>query len=92
MAILTKIPKDLLQDYMDRKVTSKEVSEITGYHEVSIRRAIKRPPIIPQPKNKTLLMQARKTFRATLAHLPPAEIQRLAHVSYSTAQRIKKNA
>ena len=90
MALIDKIPKDLLDQYHARKITSKQLSEATGYHAVSLRRAIKREAAIPQPKNKTALVQARKAFRATLAHLPVAEIQKLAHVSLSTASRIKR--
>ena len=92
MALIHQIPAELLQDYMDRKITSKELADLTGYHAVSIRRAISRPPIVPKPKNKTLLIQARKTFRASLKDLPLAEIQRIAHVSLSTAGRIKRDA
>lgn len=90
MAILENIPQDLLDQYHARTITSKQLSEATGYHAVSLRRAIKREPAKPQPKNKTALVQARKAFRATLAHLPVADIQRLAHVSLSTASRIKR--
>lgn len=90
MALTDNIPLDLLEQYQARKITSKALAAITGYHAVSIRRAIKRDPVTPQPKNKTILMNARKAFRATLADLPVAEIQKLAHVSLSTANRIKR--
>ncbi len=69
---------------------SKILSTIAGYHPAAIRRAIKRPPRPKTEKNKTALIQARKAFRATLAHLPPREIKRLANVSLSTANRIRK--
>ena len=90
MALIDKIPKPLLIEYLERRITSEKLSELTGYHAASIRRGIKREPATPQPKNKSNLLLARKTFRATLSHLPAAEIQKQAHVSLSTANRIKK--
>ena len=90
MPIPDSIPKEDLEAFLNREISSKELARRTGYHEVSLRRAIKRPPKPPQPKNKSALIATRKAFRATLAHFPVAEIQRLAHVSLSTANRIKK--
>ena len=90
MPIPDSILKEDLEAFLNREISSKELAKRTGYHEVSLRRAIKRPPKPPQPKNKSALIATRKAFRATLAHLPVAEIQRLAHVSLSTANRIKK--
>lgn len=90
MPIPDSILKEDLEAFLNREISSKELARRTGYHEVSLRRAIKRPPKPPQPKNKSALIATRKAFRATLAHLPVAEIQRLAHVSLSTANRIKK--
>jgi hypothetical protein len=90
MPITDQIPRKLLAQYLAREITSKDVAAATGYHPVSIRRAIQRDPITPQPKNKRVLIDARKAFRATLAHLPAAEIQKIAHVSLSTANRIRK--
>ena len=88
--ILSTIAKDLLDEYLAYKITSSALSKLTGYHPAAIRRAIKRPPRPQTEKNKTALIQARKAFRATLAHLPPREIKRLANVSLSTANRIRK--
>ena len=88
--ILSTIAKDLLDEYLAYKISSSALSKLTGFHAAAIRRAIKRPPRPKQPKNKTALIQARKDFRATLAHLPPREIKRLANVSLSTANRIRK--
>ena len=88
--ILSTIAKDMLDEYLAYKITSSEVAQATGFHPAAIRRAIKRPPRPKQPKNKTALIQARKAYRATLAHLPPREIKELANVSLSTANRIRK--
>lgn len=88
--LIENIPPDLLARYCRYEISSRELGEITGYHPASLRRAIKRPPRIPKEKNKTALIEARKAFRATLAHLPPKEIKRLANVSLSTAHRIRK--
>ena len=88
--ILSTIAKDLLDEYLAYKISSAALSKLTGFHAAAIRRAIKRPPRPKQPKNKTALIQARKAFRATLAHLPPREIKKLANVSLSTANRIRK--
>ena len=88
--ILSTIAKDMLDEYLAYKITSSDVAKATGYHAAAIRRAIKRPPRPKAEKNKTALIQARKAFRATLAHLPPREIKRLANVSLSTANRIRK--
>ena len=88
--ILSTIDKDMLDEYLAYKITSSDVAKATGYHAAAIRRAIKRPPRPKTEKNKTALIQARKAFRATLAHLPPREIKRLANVSLSTANRIRK--
>lgn len=88
--ILTSIPQDLLERYNEYQMSSKELGAITGFHPAAIRRAIKRPPRPQQPKNKTALIAARKAFRTTLAHLPPREIKKLANVSLSTANRIRK--
>lgn len=88
--ILNSVPPDLLEQYMAFKISSAELGRITGFHPVAIRRAIKRPPRPKTQKSKTALIQARKAFRAALAHLPPREIKRLANVSLSTANRIRK--
>ena len=88
--ILSAIAKDLLDEYLAYKITSSALSKLTGYHPAAIRRAIKRPPRPKAEKNKTALIKARRAYRATLAHLPPREIKRLANVSLSTANRIRK--
>ena len=88
--ILSTIAKDMLDEYLAYKITSSDVAKATGFHAAAIRRAIKRPPRPKAEKNKTALIQARKAFRATLAHLPPREIKKLANVSLSTANRIRK--
>ena len=88
--ILSTIAKDLLDEYLAYKISSSALSKLTGFHAAAIRRAIKRPPRPKTEKNKTPLIQARKAYRATLAHLPPREIKRLANVSLSTANRIRK--
>ena len=88
--ILTTIPADLLAQYQRFQISSRELGDLTGFHPAAIRRAVKRPPKPKQPKNKTALIQARKAFRATLAHLQPREIKELANVSLSTANRIRK--
>ena len=88
--ILNSVPPDLLEQYMAFKISSAELGRITGFHPVAIRRAIKRPPRPKTQKSKTALIQARKAFRAIFAHLPPREIKRLANVSLSTANRIRK--
>lgn len=89
-SILNDIPEKLLVEFKAYRISSEKLSELTGFHAVAIRRAIKRTPREQQPKNKTVLISARKAFRATLAHLQPKEIKELAHVSLSTANRIRK--
>ena len=90
--ILSTIPQNLLEQYYAYQISSNTLGELTGFHPAAIRRAIKRPERPPPPKNKTALIEARKAFRATLAHLPPKEIKVLANVSLSTANRIRKMA
>lgn len=84
------IPPDVLAKYKAYQISSKEVAAITGYHAVSIRRAIARerpPKPSDQAKN---LRRIRDLHRASVAHLPPKLIMAQAHVSISTAYRIKK--
>jgi len=87
--IANDIAKELLEDYKAFRLSSRELSEKTGFHAAAIRRAIKRPPREAQPKNKTALIEARRAYRASIAHLQPKEIRELAHVSLSTANRIR---
>lgn len=89
-SILEDIPQHLLLDYRDFRLSSAALASLTGFHAAAIRRAIPRPPRKKQPKNKTALIDARRAFRATLAHLPPKDIKVLANVSLTTANRIRK--
>ena len=88
--ILASISPEDLTEYLAYRLSSTKLGVITGYHPAAIRRAIKRLPRPVQPKNKTALIAARRAFRVTLAHLPPKEIKKLANVSISTANRIRK--
>lgn len=88
--ILESIPHDLLEQYRAHAISSAQLGKLTGFHPAAIRRAIERPPKVPDAKNKTALIAARKAYRATLAHLPPTQIKKLANVSLSTANRIRK--
>lgn len=88
--ILASIPEHLLAEYKAYRLSSRELGDATGFHPAALRRAIKRPPREPRNKNKTALIRARNLFRASLAHLPPREIKRIANVSLSTANRIRK--
>jgi len=84
------IPENLLEQYRTRQITSAELALLTGFHPVSLRRAIKRAPIQKESTSKAKLIALRQAFRASIAHLPPSEISKLAHVSISTANRIRK--
>ena len=84
------IPEELLERYKKREITSAQLAAATGLHPVSIRRAIKRPPIERESTSKAKLIALRQAFRASIAHLPPSEISKIAHVSISTANRIRK--
>lgn len=76
---------------MRHELSSTALATIANCHPVSIRRLIKRPKRIAQPPTtKRALIEARKAYRKSIAHLPAREIQRLAHVSLTTAQRIRK--
>lgn len=89
--VIDLIPADMLERYKAYKMSSRELAEVVGCHPVYLRRLIKRPPREPkQNRRKRVLIDARKEYRKTIAHLPAKEIQRLAHVSLTTAQRIKK--
>ena len=89
MNITQKIDPMLKKRYLARELTSIELGELTGYHPAHIRKYLPRPPRLPAP-TKGALIAARARFRATLAHLPAQEIAARAHVSMTTAQRIKK--
>lgn len=90
--IANSIPPDLLDDYLNYRISSIKLGKETGFHPVSLRRAIKRPPRPKRQKNKTALIEARKAYRASIAHLPIREIVQLANVSISTASRIRRMA
>lgn len=87
------IPPDLMAAYIARKITSKELGEKTGYHPVYLRRSIERDPRpereAPDDSHKKLL-EARIELHKSVANLPIAQIVKRAHVSTSTAARIKK--
>lgn len=87
--VIDRIPADKMALYMAYKLSSAELAAEIGCHPVYLRRLIKRPKR-PKPENKLPLIEARKKFRQSIAHLPTKDIQRLAHVSVTTAQRIKK--
>lgn len=85
------IPPDLMARYVAREMTSKELAKATGYHEVYLRRSIKRDPrVSTKIGGKAQLIAAREAMRKQLAHLPVSEIAKAACVSQSTAARIKK--
>ena len=54
--ILTSIPHDLLEQYRAHAISSAELGKLTGFHPAAIRRAIERPPKVPDAKNKTALI------------------------------------
>lgn len=85
------IPEDLMQRFLAREITSKELAKATGYHPVYLRRTIRRDP---KPKSKIIrkkeLLEARENLRRSIAHLPATQIADQACVSMSTAMRIKK--
>lgn len=86
-----KIPADLMEDFVKRRISSAKLAELTGYHPVYLRRSIKREPLPPKKiPIKSKFIEARERFRSEIAHLPPAEIAKIAAVSLSTAARIKK--
>ena len=89
--VLDRIPPDMLEAYMAHKLSSKQLAQHVDCHPVYLRRLIKRPKREAKPtQSKSALIQARKAFRKSIAHLPTKEIQAKAHVSLTTAQRIKK--
>lgn len=88
---LDRIPQDLKDAYKRREITSFELAEKTGMNASYLRRALPRDPVQPRPV-KGPLIAARKAYRASIAHLPVAEIVKLAHVSRRTAHRIKTQA
>lgn len=86
--ILRDCPKELLDRYDNREITSIELGRILNVNPVSVRRAIHRSPRPPAQK-EDLLRLARDKYRKSVAHLSTIEIMRLAYVSKSTAIRIK---
>ena len=82
------IDPTLLQAYVSRQITSQQLAAETGMNASYLRRAIKREA--PQPRtSKRPLIEARKAYRASISHLPVAEIIKLAHISKRTAQRLR---
>lgn len=92
MSKIQRIPANLVDDYVHRRITSFDLAELTGMNASYLRRAIKREP--PQPKvvKSQELVKARNEFRNSIAHLPATEIATRAHVSVRTAQRLKAKA
>lgn len=84
------IPPDLLAKYKAYEITSEALAAATGYHPVSLRRAIhrERPPK-PADRKKDL-RHMRELYRISVADRPIRDIMRLANVSISTAYRIRK--
>lgn len=85
------IPEDLLAKYKAYQISSKDVAALTGYHPVSIRRAIFRERPASAAQKKRMIKEIRNKYRASIAHLPAREIMVLANVSISTATRIRKD-
>jgi len=88
--LVDKIPNSLLIQYMNWQINSSELAAQTGFHPASIRRAIKRPQKAGRERNKTRIINVRKAFRKSIAHLPAKEIAVQANVSLATANRIRK--
>ena len=85
------IPPDLLAQYHAFELTSTQLSELTGYHPVYLRRSIKRDHTSRKKKenSKRKLIEARELFRKSIASKSVTEIMRLANVSKATAKRIR---
>ena len=90
MKIIDKIPKDLLDKYLNHEITSIALAEIIQCHPHSLRRAVKRPPRPNRAKQKQRLRQLREQFHESIAHLSLREIMKQAHVSKTTAWRIQQ--
>lgn len=93
--VLDRIPPDAMAAYTARQMTSVELAALVGTSAVYLRKIIKRPKQteFKRPSKKVLyktLYEERQRFRKSIAHLPVKEIQARAHVSASTAERIKK--
>ena len=91
----SKIPQDLMDDYVARRISSTQLAEATGYHAVYLRRSIKRDPapvsVTKQTaEEKQRLRDVRDAFRKSVAAQPIRRIMKLANVSHSTAVRIKR--
>ena len=85
------IPPDLLAQYKAFELTSVQLSELTGYHPVYLRRTIKRDikNRRNKRKDKQKLLEARELFRKSIASKSVTEIMTLANVSKATAKRIR---
>lgn len=98
--IISRMPPDMLEAYLRYEITSFEVGQALGVNPASVRRAIpvkkrQRPDsqtsiLKDRRVEKKRLREARKAYRATLAHLPINEIKQKANVSTSLAYKIKK--
>ena len=90
---ITKIDPALLERYVKRELTSAQLAKLADMNAGYLRRAIKRPPLVPIERvDKAPLIAARKAYRATLAELNAADIAGMAHVSLRTAYRIRAKA
>ena len=91
---LTKITPQQMEDYIARRITSIELSKLSGYAAPYIRRAIPRPPATNMDKlwraERRALKEARQRMHASVAHLTIEQIMVKANVSRSTAMRIKR--
>ena len=91
---LSQVPSDVLEDYVQRRITSRKFAELTGMNASYIRRTVRRvekSPTSGRP-DKSALVAARRAYRMTLSDKKATEIADLAHVSLRTAQRIKAKA
>ena len=80
-----------MDQYLAYELSSRELGEKTGFHPAAIRRAILRlPKDKPVKADKARMRAVRHAYWRSIAHLPTHQIKKLAHVSLSTAVRIKK--
>ena len=79
---------DLYERYLRYEATSAQLAEALGLHPVTVRN--KFPRQRPPKTDKKALTRARHLWRLTLAHLPARVIAEKAHVSLSTANRIRR--
>ena len=94
MPALTKITPQQMDDYVNHRITSTQLAELTGYAAPYIRRSIQREKKPPSPntkwrKERSDLIKARRAFHDSISHLSLKQIKEQASVSESTASRIK---